>query len=313
MISTAAKGYQLGDEQESTNPTPGAVVQQWANQIRSVDSTRPIYLGMGTPTATFINAGYAGNHITVGDIQAQCNAADFIGADFYGMTSGVIAYPGIWVYGRTVDNLIYWVAGKKPVFGVLETNNPFNEGTGGSDGRVPTAAQEASCVWMMLIHGARGIIYFDHRFYTPADFEALVSGNYPAMAAAVTTLNSQILAVAPALNAPAVTGVAAVASSNTAQAAPADVFINDSNEVMPWGKGPGVQVDFTVRQPGDGFTYIFAIGGNPGATTGTFTLTGVTGTTVTVLNESRTIPVSGGVFSDSFAADYTYHLYQIAT
>jgi hypothetical protein len=33
--------------------------------------------------------------------------------------------------------------------------------------------------------------------------------------------------------------------------------------------------------------------------------------TVTVLDENRSIPMSGGVFSDSFANDTSYHLYRI--
>ena len=46
-------------------------------------------------------------------------------------------------------------------------------------------------------------------------------------------------------------------------------------------------------------------------TTGTFTLTGVAGTNVTVLGESRQLTVSGGKFQDSFTP-YGVHLYQIA-
>ncbi len=64
----------------------------------------------------------------------------------------------------------------------------------------------------------------------------------------------------------------------------------------------------------NGNAYIFA-GLGMGHATGskTFTLpAGVTGTTVTVVGESRTIPDSGGQFSDSFAAEYTHHVYQIA-
>ena len=64
----------------------------------------------------------------------------------------------------------------------------------------------------------------------------------------------------------------------------------------------------------NGSVYIFA-GIGLKQTTGnkTFTLpSGVTGTTATVVAESRTIPITGGAFTDNFAAEYTHHVYQIA-
>ena len=317
-ISTAAASYVLGDEFDSTAPTTGPVAQSWAQAIRALDSTRPIYLGYGFTGATMFLT--PSSTITIADILQQFEVIDITGADFYGLTSGLVNYPGVWVYGRTVDNMLAWVGGNMPVWGIVETNNPW--GTGSSDGRLPTIAQIQSAVWLMLIHGARGITYFDHRFYPPVDNGALITGNYPAIAAAVTALNAQITSLAVPLNAPAVTGRMTVVSSNTTQAPPGDVilpFWGNNGNIMPWGRGAGVQIDTTVRQPGDGFTYIFAIGGNPGATTGTFTLSGpsgslgVTGSTATVIGESRTVPISGNAFSDSFAADYTYHLYKIAT
>jgi hypothetical protein len=45
----------------------------------------------------------------------------------------------------------------------------------------------------------------------------------------------------------------------------------------------------------------------------TFTLpNGVNGTSVTVVGEDRTIPVSGGKFTDTFANEYTHHVYKVA-
>jgi hypothetical protein len=53
------------------------------------------------------------------------------------------------------------------------------------------------------------------------------------------------------------------------------------------------------------------MGIRPGATTATFTIPSWAGQTLTVIDESRTIAVSGaGVLTDVFAADYTVHLYR---
>jgi hypothetical protein len=46
------------------------------------------------------------------------------------------------------------------------------------------------------------------------------------------------------------------------------------------------------------------------ATTATFSPAGVTGQTVTVLGENRTLTLSGGSFSDNFGG-YDVHLYKI--
>jgi hypothetical protein len=63
-----------------------------------------------------------------------------------------------------------------------------------------------------------------------------------------------------------------------------------------------------------GHAYVFAslsIGGATGSKT--FTLPPeVTGTTVEVIGESRSIPITAGSFIDTFANEYTHHVYKIA-
>lgn len=70
----------------------------------------------------------------------------------------------------------------------------------------------------------------------------------------------------------------------------------------------------TMLKVKDGFAYIFAMGKN-GSTPGSRTFTmpaGITGTSVTVVDESRTLTVSGGTFTDSFPFEYSYHIYKIS-
>jgi hypothetical protein len=62
-----------------------------------------------------------------------------------------------------------------------------------------------------------------------------------------------------------------------------------------------------------GSAYVFAMCAN-GSTPGQRTCTlpaGVNGSTVEVVDENRTLPVSGGKFTDTFAAEYTYRIYRI--
>jgi len=80
----------------------------------------------------------------------------------------------------------------------------------------------------------------------------------------------------------------------------------------------------TMLKTYNGAAYIFAGLGmhctNTSCTSGTadstgsktFTLpAGITGTTVTVVGEGRTLPVTNGTFTDTFAAEYSHHIYQI--
>lgn len=70
----------------------------------------------------------------------------------------------------------------------------------------------------------------------------------------------------------------------------------------------------TMLKTYNGYAYIFAMCSN-GSTPGsrTFTLpTGVNGTSVEVVDESRNLTISGGQFTDSFNAEYSYHIYKIA-
>jgi len=304
-VSQISRSYTIGDELDSTTPTPGPVVQGYTNIVHSYDSTRPAYLNFALSGWSMLT--FPGSGLTHADIMEQFVAADIVSCDMYAVseTDTVPTHPGIWVYGRVIDRMLQWVNYAKPVWGFVEC-------VAGNGGAAITPTQMTQAVWMMLIHGARGIIYFDHLFWPPGDFNSLSSSNYPGTGCAVSGINAQVAALAAALNAPAVAGVLTVGSSNTSQAPPADLTAF-TETVLFYGKGPGVQIDTTVRQPGDGFTYIFAIAGNPGITTGTFTLTGITGTTVTVLGESRTIAVTGGVFTDGFTSDYQYHLYRITT
>jgi len=78
----------------------------------------------------------------------------------------------------------------------------------------------------------------------------------------------------------------------------------------PIGGTFGVPIHYTTRSDGT-YEYCFAQAIRPGATTATLTIPSWAGLTVTVLNEARTETVSGGgVITDTFTADYQYHLYR---
>ena len=75
-----------------------------------------------------------------------------------------------------------------------------------------------------------------------------------------------------------------------------------------WHFGPGLE---TMLKVSDGHAYVFAMtDGTAGART--FTLPGgLSGAEVEVLGEGRSIAIREGRFSDTFAAEHSYHIYKI--
>jgi hypothetical protein len=146
--------------------------------------------------------------------------------------------------------------------------------------------------WNALIHGASGLAWFQHN----NDFTA-ESGNmsvYSIVSAPaprrnkVIAINDQVMRMAPVLN----------------------------TQSYVWNFGTGLDTCLKVQ---GGYAWIIAmplpLTGNGPAASGsrTFTLPpGIAGTTVTVFDESRTIPVVAGAFTDTFAAEYDHHIYRIS-
>jgi hypothetical protein len=182
-------------------------------------------------------------------------------------------------YGRTIDRVRSLVspAGSKPVWGFVEVGHP------GTNGTSVAPAQVAAGVWSNIIHGARGIIYFNHSFGGPCETQhALRESCYAAVRAVVTTVDGQITALAPVLNAPFADGVVKGSSG----------------------------VDVSTKWYGGHF-YVLAGANTASAQTATFSLPCVGGASVTVLNENRTLPVTGGTFTDKFADGNAVHLYRV--
>ena len=148
-----------------------------------------------------------------------------------------------------------------------------------------TPHQVKAEVWMSLIHGSRGLIYFVHEWKPRFNAHALLDD--AEMLAAVTALNRQIAALAPVLNSSPAEGVHGVKTSD-----------------------PAVPIALTHRRF-DGATYVFAVAMRPGRATGTFTVPSVAPTaTVEVIGEARKIALRDGLFDDSFDP-YGVHLYRI--
>ena len=104
------------------------------------------------------------------------------------------------------------------------------------------------------------------------------------MTAAVTALNKQIKTLAPELNSASIPSLVSVTS-----AVPVDAMVKVSGSII----------------------WVFSAVARSGTTSATFTVAGMTGNaTATVVGESRTLSVTHGVFTDTFAAN-AVHIYEL--
>ena len=179
---------------------------------------------------------------------------------------------------KAVTNLRQWSDDRALVWTRIECTAVFNSR------HKPRPRDTRAEVWMSLIHGSMGIVYFVHQFAEPRNVHALLDD--PDMLAEVTRINQQIRELAPLLNSPSSATPATVVSSN-------------------------VDVPVATMTKTDGtITHVFAVAMRAGETQATMTVPGVTTATVTVLGENRTIALTGGSFTDAFA-DWDVHLYHI--
>jgi hypothetical protein len=166
-------------------------------------------------------------------------------------------------------------AASKPNWVFVETAKPFLTE---ADAGTITGAQIEGAVWNGIIHGAAGIAYFQHNNNGCGTYSLIDCG--AALQDTVRSVNADVKSLAPVIN----------------------------SQGYTWSFGPQLETSLKTH---NGSAYIFAMtDGSTGSKS--FTLpSGLTGN-VEVVGEGRTIPVTNGTFSDSFAAESTHHVYRIA-
>ena len=201
---------------------PPAIVEQY-EQIKAADATRPVLLNLGQGV---INDTYKGRGSACArhseHYPEYIKGADIVSFDVYPVNS---EYP-LWWVGGGIDRLREWAEYRKPAWTWIET-------TSIRGGPKPTPYQIRAEVWMAIIHGARGIGYFCHRF-SPT-FSETGPLDDAEIREALKALNGQIASLAPVLN------------------------------TRPVGNGVTVsgKVD-TLLKRYDGATYLFAVGAPAG-------------------------------------------------
>jgi len=261
-------------------PLPPKWIVRDYQEIKKQDPSRPVLLNLGQGVAW---EGWIGRGERTGkleDYPEYMKGCDIVSFDIYPACHEHPEVAGnLWFVARGVERLVEWSGGKKPVWSCIECTRISHP-----DGQMATPDQVKAEVWMAIIHGATGLIYFVHEFKPKFNEHALL--DHPEMLDGVTATNRQIQELAPVLNSPTLPGLAKVDTGS--KDAPVAVMAKKHRNS----------------------TYLFAVAMRPVDTSATFTVKGLGNATAKVLGEKRTIPLQGGKFQDQFAP-YAVHLYQI--
>jgi hypothetical protein len=267
---------------------PGKIIRDY-ERIRAADSTRPVMLNLGQGVAwdNYIGRGVRRNHPE--DYAEYVKGCDIASFDIYPAVHDSPEIAGkLEFVARGVQRLVGWTGGEKIVWNCIECthiSNPPNKAT---------PQQVRSEVWMALIYGSRGLIYFVHQFKPTFNEAALLDD--PEMLAAVTSLNQQIHALAPALNSSSVQQGVTVKATGAAGDSP-----TSSSGAIAW----------MCKEQG-GSVYLFTVNMRNQSGHGSFALARLTGDQqAEALGESRRVPVQNGAFADDFKP-YEVHLYRIS-
>ncbi|MDQ2732134.1 MAG: hypothetical protein M3Y56_10780 [Armatimonadota bacterium] len=254
---------------------PPEVVARYT-KMHTADPSRPVLLnlGQGVSDDSWIGRG-SGAHLD--DYKTYVNGGDIVSFDIYPVAGLADGENKLFYVPQGLDRLKTWTSGKERVWNCIECTHI------GGDKRA-TPAQVRAEVWMSLIHGSTGLVYFVHQFKPTFDEHALLDD--PEMLPAVTALNAQIHELAPALNSPTLTGATATPASADV---PVDVMLKRIKSV----------------------TYLFTVGMRNHPAHAAFQVPGLSRTaTAEVIGEARSLPVHNGKFEDSFEP-YGVHLYRI--
>jgi len=258
---------------------PARIVAAY-DRLRAADPTRPVMLNLGQGVANDAWVG-RGPGASLDDYPGYVRGADIVSFDVYPVAELERADGAelLWYVPKGIDRLIKWTEGRKPVWNCIECthiNNPRAQAT---------PAQVKAEVWMALVHGSRGLIYFVHQFKPRFNEHALLDD--PEMLAAVTAINRQIHDLAPVLNSPTDPAGGVARSSD-----------------------PEVAIDLLVKRRPEA-TYVFAVGMRNKKTRGSIKVGNLPPASMAhVIGEDRALTVVDGQFADDFPA-YGVHLYRI--
>ena len=282
-------GWMHGDEPDNAQartgggygpPIPPEEIIAGYEKIRKADPSRPVMLNLGQGVAWDNWHGRGVRTNCPQDYPEYIKGGDVVSFDIYPACHRNKQVAGkLWYVARGVKRLKVW-AKDKIVWDCIECTR-----IGNTELKKATPHQVKCEVWMSIIHGSMGLIYFVHEWQPKFNESAILDD--PEMLAGITAVNRQITKLAPVLNSITIEGQATVSSANE-----------------------NVPIAIMLKKY-KGATYLFAVAMRDGKTDAIFVVNGLDGERkVKVLGENRKLVSKNGVFKDSFNS-WDVHLYRI--
>ncbi len=287
-------GWMHGDEpdnaQEVRNPKTGKVeygpcippaqIVSDYHRIKAADPSRPVMLNLGQGVANDEWVG-RGSGASLKDYETYVQGSDIVSFDIYPIAGLPKPDPEnyLWLIGKGLDRIDSWTRGKIPSWNCIECTRISSK-------RKATPDQVRSEVWMSIINGSKGLIYFVHQFEPSFNEHALLDD--PEMLKTVSDLNHEIQSLAQIINSKASTG---------------KISVSTSNKEVP--------VRFLAKKFGKDL-YLFTIGMRNASTRAVIGIDGLKRVgRVEVVGENRFIEINRGQFTDGYLP-YQAHIYRIA-
>jgi hypothetical protein len=280
------KGWMQGDEPDNAQSSisglsrfspciPAAEVARRSREIKARDPTRPVYVNFGRGVA---DPFWYGRGTCTGDIKyydAAVEGADIVSFDIYPVGSDTAHVKGRLEYvAEGVTNLVKRTVPGQSVWTTIET-------TALDPARPIKQAEVRAEVWMALIRGAQGIVYFVHEWAGGLREDGIF--RHPDVVREVARLDRTITSLAPVLNSPNL---------------PERVDVSSPVPIA------------TLAKKYENALYVFAVAMENRPSTPRLGIPGVQEAKAAVIDEARDVTIKEGIIEDSFDG-YAVHLYKI--
>ena len=286
-------GWMHGDEPDNAQslkdgkgygpPIPAPKIFKDYKKLCDADPSRPVLLNLGQGVAWDNWHGRGVRTNKPEDYPEYIKGSDIVSFDIYPVVHRSHEVQGnLWYVPHGVDRLRKWSKDQKIVWNCIECTRIK------SPEKKPSPQQVKAEVWMSLIHGSMGLIYFVHEWEPKFNAHALLDDQE--MLKAVTEINHQIHHLATVLNTPSVKNCVSVLSPT--REVPIDLMVKKVNSA------PSA-------------IYIFAVGMRGIETRGIFEINGFEDKIqIEVIGENRVIEANNGKFEDDFKP-WDVHIYAV--
>lgn len=264
------------------SPVSPAEMQERYRMIRARDPKRPVFMNLGKGVAWDPWNGRGNRTRHPEDYPQYVKAADIVSFDIYPAAESDPALAGrLEVVAQGVKRLVTWAGPGNTVWNAIGASRVNNSNA------IVNPEHIRSQIWMSIINGSRGIIYFVHQFQ-PRFVEATWFES-PDIAAAIGRINAQVQDLAKVILSPASSDITSIA-------------LRDENQKPV----PSAKISVTSRRHGCKL-YVFAASLSSKSLRAGIKLRDGTGV-LNVISEDRQITPNGNDFEDAFEP-YAVHLY----